>query len=917
MAISNSDGSIILSTKVDERGLKAWFASVNSSAKTAKANIAGIGMQATASAKTAKTAIASVGTALKSLLPMLIGVQTIIKAIDFSKKAGAAATQTEASVQRLVDIYGTASESVGNFIDQNSKALGLSKSVGASIASTYGNLLSVWADQATNAELTNALLNQTAVVASRTGRTTEDVAERIRSGLLGNTEAIEDLGINVNIKTIEITDAFKRIADGRSWEQLNAYEQAQVRTLAILEQSTEKYGDTVADTSATIRNKFNAAYEDFQNSWGTIVNTVLLPVLQTLTEIFNIATAGLNALSGRSGKILEYAETNADVSKETADNIKDQADNQKDLNDQMKKTLAGFDDIQILSAQTAENTQSTEFDKIITQGEGNTTPDGSAYVDEINETLAAIMKTVAISMIAIGLILLFTGNAGWGIGAIIFGLGLEGVSVAAITETDPSPTIISSLLTLQGVAVGASVGLGCMMIYMGNLGLGVGLIAYGAFQMGATIYEISQFSTSPVENIITTVQTVAAGAMLAIGFFLLYFKSFMPLAISLIAGGGILLVDKVLDIVEGGVSPEISRWIEGIQLLVEGAALVIGIILLATKVNVPLGVSLIATGAATLAKEVVVNWDAIKEILTDEKFAGWFALAGFAALVLGVLLCFVNLPLGIALIAVGATTLVTVTALNWDTIVTNIKNFLFENSELIALISGGLLILGILLCATGVAIPLGIALIAAGATGLVTVTALNWDSIVEWVKGAWDAVKEFWNDNIAPVFTAEWWLNLGKTCINGLIAGFEGGINGIIEAFESMINLITRGLNKISFSLPDWGWLPNEVQGKSFGINIPSVNLSKVSIPRLAQGAVIPPNREFLAVLGDQKQGTNIETPLATMVEAFQMALDSRGSQSAGNTEVVLEIDGREFGRAVVEQGNRENRRIGTRLVIV
>ena len=109
------------------------------------------------------------------------------------------------------------------------------------------------------------------------------------------------------------------------------------------------------------------------------------------------------------------------------------------------------------------------------------------------------------------------------------------------------------------------------------------------------------------------------------------------------------------------------------------------------------------------------------------------------------------------------------------------------------------------------------------------------------------------------------------------------------------------------------------VGGKTFGFNLDRVDFGEVSfgrIPELAQGAVIPPNREFLAVLGDQKQGVNIETPLQTMVDAFNIALAQNGGANSGNTEVVLEIDGREFGRAVVEQGNRENRRIGTRLVI-
>lgn len=87
-----------------------------------------------------------------------------------------------------------------------------------------------------------------------------------------------------------------------------------------------------------------------------------------------------------------------------------------------------------------------------------------------------------------------------------------------------------------------------------------------------------------------------------------------------------------------------------------------------------------------------------------------------------------------------------------------------------------------------------------------------------------------------------------------------------------------------------------------------------IRVPALARGAVLPPNREFLAIVGDQKSGTNVEAPLDTIVEAMNIALAKNGAK--GNTEVILEIDGREFGRAVVEQGNRENRRIGTRLVM-
>ena len=256
------------------------------------------------------------------------------------------------------------------------------------------------------------------------------------------------------------------------------------------------------------------------------------------------------------------------------------------------------------------------------------------------------------------------------------------------------------------------------------------------------------------------------------------------------------------------------------------------------------------------------------------------------------------------MIAAGAVGLVTEAVLNWDTIVKSIKEFLFENAELIALISAGLLILGIILTCVGI-LPLGIALIAAGAVGLVTVIALNSDAIVDWISDVWESVKKFWNQYIAPIFTLDFWLKLAKDCGNGLIAGFEGAINGVITMFENMINWVVKGLNKISFEVPDW--VPG-IGGTTIGVNIPEVKFGRVSFPRLAKGAVIPPNKEFLAVLGDQKQGINIESPLQTIVDAFNIALDGR---SGGNSEAVLEIDGEQFGKIVYRLNKQQSRRVG------
>ena len=235
-----------------------------------------------------------------------------------------------------------------------------------------------------------------------------------------------------------------------------------------------------------------------------------------------------------------------------------------------------------------------------------------------------------------------------------------------------------------------------------------------------------------------------------------------------------------------------------------------------------------------------------------------------------------------------------------------------------AIAGAALLVLGIILTCTGNLI-LGIPLIVLGAAALVTPISLNWNAIVDWVKGAWDAVKSFWNKYIAPVFTAKFWLDLAKTCGNGLIAGFEGAINGIIWLFESLINLVVSGLNLFINGISTVTGAVGDLIGIDLRIpEIPKASLGRVSLPRLAQGTVVPPNKEFMAILGDNTKEHEIVSPISTMKQAFMEAMiEMGGNFGGGNIEVVLELDRRELGRAVVEVGNEETRRVGPRLVIV
>lgn len=207
-----------------------------------------------------------------------------------------------------------------------------------------------------------------------------------------------------------------------------------------------------------------------------------------------------------------------------------------------------------------------------------------------------------------------------------------------------------------------------------------------------------------------------------------------------------------------------------------------------------------------------------------------------------------------------------------------------------------------------------------------------WNAFVEWLRSKnpalaniFETIGKLFGDQyeswkkilsglitfISGVFTGDWkkaWngvLDVLKGIWNLIVGTIEGAINLIIDG----INLLISALNKIQVNIPDWVPL---LGGRTFGVNIPPV--TRASLPRLASGAVIPPNSEFLAVLGDQKSGTNIETPLATMVQAFKQAMAETGGMGGRNITVVMQVDKREFARAVYTANNDETQRVGVRL---
>ncbi|WP_312093477.1 hypothetical protein [Aminipila sp.] len=199
-------------------------------------------------------------------------------------------------------------------------------------------------------------------------------------------------------------------------------------------------------------------------------------------------------------------------------------------------------------------------------------------------------------------------------------------------------------------------------------------------------------------------------------------------------------------------------------------------------------------------------------------------------------------------------------------------------------------------------ITLVILAIAALATVIVLVIK-HWDELKVAAAKTWEAIKATWS-GVASWFN-ETFITPIKKAINAILGFAEGLANGFIDA----INKIIQALNTIKIEIPDW--VP-KIGGNEFGFDLKPIK--RVSIPKLASGAVIPPNSEFMAILGDQKHGTNIEAPLSTIEQAVDNVLSRRGG-TGSSMPVIIEIDGRELARAMAPYNTGENMRQGTRLI--
>ena len=444
-----------------------------------------------------------------------------------------------------------------------------------------------------------------------------------------------------------------------------------------------------------------------------------------------------------------------------------------------------------------------------------------------------------------------------------------------------------------------------------NVPLGLGLMVVGAATLASAAALDWEYVLSNIKRIVSDIAAALGVSLLVLGAILTLSGTNIPLGIGLMAAGALSLATAAA-INWDFIPKTISGIVTTALAILSVAFLVIGAILtFSGPSHIPLGIGLIALGAVSLAAALAINWDILPNTLSGivSKIT---AILSVAFLALGAVLLFTNanIPLGLGLIAVGAVGLAATIAANWETIQPEIEGVLLA---LKIAAEAATLALGVVLLFSGAGIPLGLGLIGLGAAGLAATIIPNWDEIKEKLVGVWQGIKNWWKGDVDEYTKKKHWEGVGRNVADGLMNGLDTVHTKLNRWSSEVTDTINRTISNMDAKMKNVSYNSSmNVYPRMARSSYPDV--SNFQIPALAKGAVIPPNHEFAAILGDQRSGTNIETPLSTMVQAFRQALNE-GGYANGNRDitVILQMDKREFARAVYTANNDETQRVGVR----
>lgn len=693
-----------------------------------------------ASARKATFTIGKFTSGLKALNVAAVAI-TFRKIGHFIAQAVTESNKYQEDLNLFTVALGQYAAEAQNYAEKVSDVMGIDPAQWLRNQGVFNTLLTGFGDTAERAQLMSQNLTQLGYdISSVFNISIEDAMQKLQSGISGELEPLRRLGYDLSQARLEQTALNLGIKE--SVANMTQAEKAELRYYAIMTQVTTAQGDMARTLEAPanqlriLQAQLTQAARAIGNIFIPALNAILpyaIAVVQVIREI-------ANALANLAGfKLTEVDYSGVNIAAVGAGSLADNLDDAAGAAKKLKQYTAGFDELNVFAPNTGSGSGAGaggaggfDFDLPTYDFLGDAVQTRIGEIKKmIEDTLAEITTIVSGFMLAVGAILVVTGvNIPLGVGLMAAGaVGLA--ATVGLNWTAMSSELASTLALITGVVGGFLLALGAIMAFSGaNLPLGIALMALGGASLVSAAVINWHNSDRHLTDALTTLTGVLAGASLAVGAMLAFTGVATGLGIALMAVGAVTLVSAAAlnwNSIPDALASPLSR----VGLLVSGATLALGAIL-AFSGCMPLGIALMAIGATSLVSVMALNWNGLSDEIQNV-IAIITTVVSVAFLAIGAALAFsgANIPLGLALLAAGAVTMGTAIMPNWNDLSDNVQQ---KISMITTVVGGALLAVGAILVLSGVALPLGLGLMAAGALSLGAVATLNWDFVVNSIK---------------------------------------------------------------------------------------------------------------------------------------------------------------------------------------
>lgn len=806
--------------------------------------------------------------AVDSIKDKLVGLAAVYIGVDGLKEATQDAIELEATTENLNHILGASAQSYIQWSQTVATSYGFSQLQAEKYGASFAHMISLFTTGSQQiTQRTEDLMKTAAIIANGTGRNINDVMERIQSGMLGNVQAINDLGVYANQSMLEMSTGFKEIANGRHWADLSMAEQQQIIYLSIMEQATRQYGDTLNNNVHNKLVTFIATLGNLRVAIGNAFLPILNIVLPILTALASRLVTVINYVAEFMSVLFGIHQKTASQATTAATSTNNQAAAVNNLGSSIAKTgnaaekagkqakaaqqsLAGFDEVNQLSNSSSSSA-------------GTGASGGGSGGGGVSPSVGGISGGGSIP-------LNFDTNAG----SVPEKVKAMAEKVKAIFE-DMTKFIQQHKTLIEAALTGLAAAFGVFYLAT-NWSTITGSIAKG---FGTIVEALAGI------NPIVAIIAVAIGALVAA--FIYFYKT----------------------------NDSFRGLVDGVLNQIKEAA-----IYLWNNVLVPLG-KFIESGfiAAWNDLSEAATWFWKNVMVPVGDYLKWFwdnILSPIAKVLIDVLgLAFktvadiaksfwqnVMVPLGQFFVATFHPTIEALTAVItflWKNAIEPLANFIGQHFNQVFLdLSKTIVYLW-----NNVLKPV--------ATFLSGVFETTFDEVFKGLGGVIKGLQTTFiglMDFITGVFTGDWskaWNGI-KEIFSGVFSSLYSIVKTPLNLIIDAINAVIGGLDSLNIKIPDW--VP-DFGGKSFGINIPR-------IPHLAKGGIT--NGPTIAMIGDNPGGQEVVSPLDKLTDMIAGAVGT-GILSAmqfvnsnkNSGDVIIQLDGKTLGRVINPYLAKENNRIG------